>query len=309
MEFVSAVVEAMRSRSSPKSSTCETSHGPIQDVNSFLQYCGASCHWMRSFASYVVAPPLERRCMFAIAARTDPSDLEQFKAPFTIMDVDSDGRISRSDLVVAFETLHVRIDVDVALRAMDLDGSNSITFIEFVAACLHSRLAPLDDWLAEEVFNSLDLDQDSMLGVDDVVPVFGTLPAGLPRQRKFDRKEWCSCICPRNSGSTSVSGPMGVEVLPLSHVREADVFNQRCQKVGASNVERSCNWDPASDSVSAGERPSLVQPLRSYDTPINFRDDEHYARVKKIEGKKCRDHVRACSSLLSSPPYVPMSVF
>jgi Ca2+-binding EF-hand superfamily protein len=149
-----------------------------------------------SLSGYAVAPDIERRCLFAVSLHTVQTDLEEFRPAFCYADVDCDGVISRNDLHTALQSVGGLRSLDsyALFRAADVDRSGSLSFKEFAAACLHSRLAPLDIWLAEQAFLSLDHDRDGLLSAADVQPVFGGLPAGLPAQRPFGLEEWCACL-------------------------------------------------------------------------------------------------------------------
>jgi len=158
---------------------------------------------LKSWEGYAKAPVLERKCIHAVVVRTIPSDLDQYQGMFISMDVDGDGGISCKDLsksTLLMAASHTQA-TDL-FRAADLDGSGTISFTEFVAACLHHHLSPLDRWLAKESFNALDVDQDGLLSSSDVFEVFGEIPAGLPLDSQFDLNMWTGCLL--NGSSNSV---------------------------------------------------------------------------------------------------------
>lgn len=98
---------------------------------------------MDSLVNFSLAAKWERRCLFAIAARTRPADLEIYRPAFQEI-----ARGSRwlvvADISEAFHRANRRIDVERFLRAASMTGQGGLTFIEFVAACLYDRLGPLD---------------------------------------------------------------------------------------------------------------------------------------------------------------------
>lgn len=167
---------------------------------------------IQSLVGYMNAPVLERRCISIIASRTQSADLKQYRGAFEEVDMDGDGRISHFDLrrsmQAVWRILSLSIDVDALFDAMDLHHNGMINFTDFAAACLHSELAPLDDWLAEQAFNCLDLDKDGYVFPQEAEKLFGELPVGLPPVRAFDLQRWRKCLLgssPRSDAPTSSS--------------------------------------------------------------------------------------------------------
>eukprot|EP00929_Paragymnodinium_shiwhaense_P069596 TRINITY_DN3509_c0_g1_i2.p1 TRINITY_DN3509_c0_g1~~TRINITY_DN3509_c0_g1_i2.p1 ORF type:complete len:206 (+),score=41.02 TRINITY_DN3509_c0_g1_i2:475-1092(+) len=81
--------------------------------------------------------------------------------------------------------------------AADVDNAGYLDFNKFVAACLYERLAPLDNWLAEQTFAALDRDNDGWLSGQEVARAFGGfVPSGLPSFRSFSLQEWLACLQP-----------------------------------------------------------------------------------------------------------------
>jgi hypothetical protein len=190
---------------------------------------GAFLATLPSLHGYMVAPDVERRCLFAVALHTKETDVEEFRSAFLYADVDGDGRISGRDLHAALASVDGLSAVDhySFFRAADLDGSGMLTFREFVAACLHCRLAPLDSWLAEQAFLALDYDGDAFLKGDDVRLVFGELPAGLPAKRAFGIEEWCACLV-RLGGNPSLVGTPRGDLQCCGGNDEFSVFFRTC---------------------------------------------------------------------------------
>jgi len=161
---------------------------------------------LESLAAYAAAPSVERRCIFAIANRTHPNDLEHCREAFQEVDVDQLGKVSRSDFVEAVSQAKgwwlPRINADEVFKAVDLNRDGWIDYMEFASACLHSQMAPLDEWLADETFATIDVNQDGWANKSDVLPLFGELPLGLPHDRAFDKDEWRRCILPHSSAAS-----------------------------------------------------------------------------------------------------------
>jgi len=155
---------------------------------------GLTREFAQSLVRYATAPHLERCCLFVVALRTNPADLEEFRPAFYAFDADCDGKISLDELGQACHRHRLPISADTLFSAIDLHGSGSIGFEEFVAACLHVRLAPLDRWLAEQTFRSLDVDKEFQLHAKDVQRLLGALPAGLPYDRPFRLEEWVDSV-------------------------------------------------------------------------------------------------------------------
>jgi len=149
-----------------------------------------------SLSGYAAATRWERRCLYAIAARTRPIDLEKYQPAFQEI-THGDRWITKADLAEAFMCAqrwcftYSLVDADAFFWAADLDGDAVLSFTEFVAACLYSHLGPLDGWLAQEAFESMDKDGDGLLRASDVIEIFGELPPGLPTHRAFNVDEWC----------------------------------------------------------------------------------------------------------------------
>jgi len=154
---------------------------------------------MDSLSGYAFASRWARRCMYAIAARTQPTDLKTFQSAFDEI-AHGDRWMTKEHLAESFFCAQrwcssfTHVDADLIFWAADLDGDAVLSFTEFVAGCLYSRLGPLDGWLVREAFESMDKDGDGLLRAGDVIEFFGELPPGLPTNRPFDVEEWCACL-------------------------------------------------------------------------------------------------------------------
>jgi len=154
---------------------------------------------MDSLSGYAFATRSERRCLYAIAARTQPKDLKTYQSAFDEI-AHGDRWMTKEDLAESFFCAQrwcssfTCVDADLIFWAADLDGDAVLSFTEFVAGCLYSRLGPLDGWLVREAFESMDKDGDGLLRAGDVIEFFGELPPGLPTNQPFDVEEWCACL-------------------------------------------------------------------------------------------------------------------
>lgn len=164
-----------------------------------------------SLVEYMAAPEIVRCCLLSIVARDAahfPEELQQFRSAFLAMDGDGDGLVTREDLQEALGGifgiqfsnllgLMPELDVESFFAAADLDQSGSLSFSEFVAACLYSHYGSLDA-LAAEAFWALDQDGDSCVHVKDISHLFRESDLAwlskLPQSRPFCLEEWCSCI-------------------------------------------------------------------------------------------------------------------
>eukprot|EP00929_Paragymnodinium_shiwhaense_P122108 TRINITY_DN9467_c0_g1_i1.p1 TRINITY_DN9467_c0_g1~~TRINITY_DN9467_c0_g1_i1.p1 ORF type:complete len:302 (-),score=43.61 TRINITY_DN9467_c0_g1_i1:420-1325(-) len=166
-----------------------------------------------SFVQFAIAPAVARRCVYAVVCNTMPNDLEEFRSAFSYADRDADGLVSRTDLSAALSWAQAinLVDPDLLFAAADVNSSGLLDFRKFSAACLYSRLAPLDEWLAQQAFVSLDHDVDGRLTPHDVMAAFGFLPVGLPQHGDFGVQQWTSCVLGMVPGS-------GAEFADLSAV-------------------------------------------------------------------------------------------
>jgi calcium-dependent protein kinase len=162
-------------------------------------------------AEYITAPEIVRCCLLSIAARGgghSPEELEQLRDAFLAIDADGDGSVTKQDLEEAlggifgfhFSSLlgfMPELDIDALLAAADLEQSGSVSFSEFIAACLYSRYASLGS-LAAEAFRALDHDDDGWIHMQDISHLFResdlAILRKLPENRPFNIDEWCSCI-------------------------------------------------------------------------------------------------------------------
>lgn len=163
---------------------------------------------MESLCGYAFASKWERFCLYAIAARTRPADLEKYQPVFQEV-ANGDRWITRADIVHAFLSASrwcshgSAAEADAFFKAADLNGDAALTFTEFVAACLYSTLGPLDGWLARETFTSLDKDGDGFVHPREALELFGQLPSGLSKDRPFDENEWCACLLRHSAAAES----------------------------------------------------------------------------------------------------------
>jgi Ca2+-binding EF-hand superfamily protein len=168
---------------------------------------GLSRDVLQSIAGFSVASDLERRCVLAVASWTNREDLHPFLEIFSQMDIHRKDYIVVEDLKVALLRSQgwwlPQLDPEAVFRAMDVDQHGAVKFNAFAAACVHGQLAPLDGWLADEVFDSLDRDKDGLIRTEDVAPFFrGRMPLGLPQNRAVHKNEWRALLSVGEDDST-----------------------------------------------------------------------------------------------------------
>lgn len=274
---------------------------------------GLTVETLRSLAAFSTAHVLEQRCLFAVASRTDPADLMQFRLMFNGMDTDRDGRVDRMELIRALERARrwssVPLNVDTLFRAIDQDRNGVVSFMEFVAGCLYARLAPLDEWLADETFESLDIDQDGLLSVRDVLTVFQDVPPGLPALQRFGKDEWRRSLLAEFAARNHVNDASSAETRPLSLLTQV-MFGTCSVKddsvaadflvVPRGNKNRRASWGGSDgggwDGRHAGSR--IGGGGSGQEHRVRPRDDHRQAAA--LSGPYGLG--------LSSPTYVPISV-
>lgn len=305
---------------------------------------------MESLLAYSHAPSMERRCLFVVAVRTDPRDLREFRDAFRQIDRNDDGRVSRMDLAdalrLAGNRFGVYVDADDLFLAADMDHAGVLNFTKFVACCLHKRLAPLDAWLAQQAFESLDRDNAGVLRAQQVRPLFGELPEGLPRSRAFTLEEWTSCVLGNGvvvetTGRTPVSCGRGNGVLGFfglfsgCQTKKDDSVIDHVNSAAPThwNESRGRNhWNGEEEVVAMHPNFSLLPPpphsigsspdsspgqtprtaLPPPPPPPPYRDDLYSRRSAQQEyhGSGCREQYHGFESArvgFSSPSYVPMA--
>lgn len=218
---------------------------------------------IQSLAGFAAAPSLERRCVAAVVARTDPKDLDEFRLAFLEADVDQDGQISRLDLTRAVNQMQLRVvlpaglDIHAMFEAANTSGSGFLSFNEFVAGCLHSRLGPLDSWLAEQAFEALDHDHDGRVWPADVRLLFGELPRGLPVQASFGLDNWRHSVL--DGAMRRSSAPPAFTV---------------AERVGAG-VEAATVPVPVEATIET----TSVEPLKPVTRQSSFLDNEFFDAI------------------------------
>lgn len=259
--------------------------------------------------------------MFAVAVRTDPAELQQFRSNFRTLDIDGDGTISRDDLVAFVKAASTHlcgvVDVDTLFDAADLARTGFISFVEFSAACLHSRLCPLDRWLAEQAFEAIDIDRDGMISACDVNSMFGDIPAGLPFDRPISIREWTRCMLDKTLSNTSICvqklslvevvfgtcGPQDVAPISVFQSDKRSVSEAFDDLVIVNDIcvpsERTI---PESTALSADNRSLPLESSRSASSIFRTK------RARK--SPHTRSSCRPCHGVLclSSPSYVPVPV-
>eukprot|EP00927_Polykrikos_kofoidii_P043690 TRINITY_DN3776_c0_g1_i2.p1 TRINITY_DN3776_c0_g1~~TRINITY_DN3776_c0_g1_i2.p1 ORF type:complete len:343 (-),score=39.34 TRINITY_DN3776_c0_g1_i2:184-1107(-) len=277
---------------------------------------------VQTFSSYAAAPLWERRCVFAVAARTDPAELQQFRANFRTLDIDGDGTISRDDLAAFVKTastvLSGPVDVDTLFDAADLARTGFVSFVEYSAACLHGRLCPLDCWLAEQAFEAIDIDRDGMISACDVNSMFGDIPARLPVDRPVGIREWTRYILNETSSNTSIC----VRKPSLVEVVFGACGPQNVQPSPASKSDKRSVSEAFDDLVTVNDacvplertRPESTASLSTDTRPWPLESSGSESSIFRAKRARQQPHARSgCRPrhgvlCLSSPSYVPVLV-
>lgn len=272
---------------------------------------------MKSLSSYATAPAIERHCLFAIALRTAPQDLEKYRAAFIEIDRDRDGILCRSDVARAMSRVrrwcNYFVDPDSFLSAADLNGSGVLTFLEFVAACLHASLAPLDEWLAEQAFESLDRDNDGFLRSSQVLEVLGYVPPGLPRA--FNIEEWKNCVLRCREATCKGASPApqkAINSVPQTASFFEVLFGSGCAAPTVNDHDEIRSTGNASYKPSFFESHETSASFHGFDKPGMYMAQAEYGRAHRhAEGRRppCQDAYFGSDPRdglnLSSPAYVP----
>eukprot|EP00747_Dinoflagellata_sp_TGD_P211493 gnl/TRDRNA2_/TRDRNA2_84737_c0_seq1.p1 gnl/TRDRNA2_/TRDRNA2_84737_c0~~gnl/TRDRNA2_/TRDRNA2_84737_c0_seq1.p1 ORF type:complete len:674 (-),score=114.65 gnl/TRDRNA2_/TRDRNA2_84737_c0_seq1:67-2088(-) len=160
----------------------------------------------RSLSRFMGASPVVRRCLLIVAARLGAPNLERLGATFRGIDSKHQGQLSSEDLRRAFYGKAIvgcagpHIDADDLLEAADQDKQGSITFTEFVAACLYDPTSTSLGAVASRAFEALDEDRDGMVDLENIKHLLcendirELQHAGLPYPGPFTKDEWCRCV-------------------------------------------------------------------------------------------------------------------
>jgi calcium-dependent protein kinase len=233
----------------------------------------------RSLTGYQKSPEVVRCCLYVIAARLGASDQQRFGATFLRLDKDGDGSLTAAELSEGLSEMKggSSIDVDFILDAVDLDHNGSISFTEFVAACLHARyvtdgsLEPL----MKRAFEALDDNRDGLVSHDEVCSLFRERDAPtlrcLPRDRDFDVDEWIRLLqFARSSLPSGFLSPRSALALdrpispPQVSVKEESLPSGLLSPRSAMTLERPLSPTPSSvqfekldfTKITSREKPS-----------------------------------------------------
>merc|ERR1719436_1346067 len=88
---------------------------------------------------------------------------EAFKA----MDSNGDGKLSQAELHDALSSRMSPAELDQMIQAIDIDGSGSIDYSEFLAAAFDRKLLFRED-LCLQVFRALDRDSSGTISIEEL---------------------------------------------------------------------------------------------------------------------------------------------
>lgn len=270
---------------------------------------------LESLSWFSMAPAVARRCVYAVVLNTKAADLEEFRPAFLHSDKDGDGLVSRKDLGVTLQWASALsiVDPDLFFAAADVDNSGFLDFKKFAAACLYGRLAPMDDWLAEQAFKSLDADHDGALSAADVVKIFGFLPAGLPSQRFFCIMEWTQCIlltCAASEARSASKQKVGQAQAKLVEKGAGKGQNASCVGIDTMGLFAGC----AATKNKFSHKRQGTDDNEGVDFSLSTYNNDvlsSYSGLGANRYSSCSQQYAMTQSLyapgsgLSSPPYVP----
>mmetsp|Transcript_45811 Transcript_45811/g.83985 ORF Transcript_45811/g.83985 Transcript_45811/m.83985 type:complete len:589 (-) Transcript_45811:206-1972(-) len=199
---------------------------------------GLTPEMIQSMVSYARASPLERWCLLLVSVRSDLQELETLGDAFMHLDIDLDGRLSKSELadgIYGGARCWAAPDIDASeiFHAADLYQCGGLSFSEFVAACSYNQYRPLQ-LLADAAFSTLDSDRDGFVHMKEIQPICRECDmrflVNLPQTRPFTAEDWSRCI-----------------VSSCRRSRHA-VVDEDLASCAPLNVQRTCQEYPSSES-------------------------------------------------------------
>ncbi|CAD7971870.1 unnamed protein product [Amoebophrya sp. A25] len=128
---------------------------------------------VQKMAEYVQMPALKRVGLFVFAhlCGTDGEDLRLYRVTFRQLDKLGSGVLLKSDLVETFQARGVEIPPDFStavLPFVDSHQSESLHFLEFLAATIEVQKVDKFERILQAVFIMLDSDKCGVISVDDM---------------------------------------------------------------------------------------------------------------------------------------------
>jgi len=103
-------------------------------------------------------------------------EVKNLRKMFKYIDKDSDGRISKDDLIQAFKenfgTVIGDMELDQIMKSIDHDNNGYIEYEEFLRATLDKTLL-LSETNLQHAFNMFDLDKNGSISADEIKSVIG----------------------------------------------------------------------------------------------------------------------------------------
>lgn len=128
----------------------------------------SSADSVKSLLEFKHKTALQRSAMLAMSMSMTPSELKALGSSFRTMDTNNDGVITLEEFKAHLEkTGTSNEDIDDLFKKIDMDGSGSIQYSEFIAA----SIVVSEDAIAGEVeaaFAKLDLDGSKSLTADEL---------------------------------------------------------------------------------------------------------------------------------------------
>eukprot|EP00397_Hematodinium_sp_SG-2012_P008424 GEMP01008484.1.p1 GENE.GEMP01008484.1~~GEMP01008484.1.p1 ORF type:complete len:632 (+),score=110.09 GEMP01008484.1:34-1929(+) len=123
---------------------------------------------IRALKEYSKRNDLEKAVMLQVASQLSTSSLGKLNDIFQRVDTDHSGTLDRGEFLMAMEELGVdKKSAREAYSALDMDGSGSIEYTEFVAGCLSMFQDQFEEMLWQ-AFVSLDQNRDGELSTNEV---------------------------------------------------------------------------------------------------------------------------------------------
>jgi len=105
---------------------------------------------------------------------------DRLKASFQALDRDSDGKITKEELLFGFKKIYshlkdenIQKEVDMAFARADIDGDGCIDFSEWQISCVNKDQILKKERLAE-AFKHFDKDGDGKISAKEIKKVLGS---------------------------------------------------------------------------------------------------------------------------------------
>ena len=115
-------------------------------------------------------------CTFMVSQMASKEEMEQLQKAFSSLDKDSDGKLSKEELLIGFTEIMgaaaAEEEVQRIMRLVDIDKNGSIDYSEFVMATLNKKNLLSDERL-EAAFKIFDKDNNGYIDIEEIRNVLG----------------------------------------------------------------------------------------------------------------------------------------